>query len=87
MINTDWPKATEVKWKKKMYPWFEGMCANNILHSATSVKVEHGDPCGSKTRVIDVLETMEMPENGHTGIRAAPPKGSRTEYPTPVHLH
>ena len=28
--------------------------------------------CGSKdTRVIDVLETMEVPENSHKGIRAS----------------
>ena len=30
---------------------------------------------GSKdARVIDVLETMEAPENGHIEIRASPPK-------------
>lgn len=75
-----------------MYPLFEGQCANNILHSATSVKAGHRDPCGSKnTRVIDVLETMEVPENSHTEIRAGPPqKGSRIESPNksaPTNAH
>lgn len=32
-----------------------------------------GDPCGSKTkRVIDVLKTTEVPQNGHVEIRASP---------------
>lgn len=89
MINTDWPKATGVNWKKKIYPLFEGRCAKDILHSATSVKAGHGDPCGSKdTRVTDVLETMEVPENGHTGIRAAPhKKAAGLNCPNWVHLH
>lgn len=34
-----------------------------------------GDPRGRKdTRVIDVLETTEAPENGHIGIMVSPPK-------------
>ncbi|GAB0182992.1 mitochondrial enolase superfamily member 1 [Grus japonensis] len=54
---------------------FEGWCASEALWSAVSVEVGDGDPCGSKdARVIDVLETMEVPENGHIGIRASLPK-------------
>ncbi|KAK4818516.1 hypothetical protein QYF61_014329 [Mycteria americana] len=54
---------------------FEGRCASDVLWSATSVEVGGGEPCGSKdARVIDVLETMEVPENGHIGIRASPPE-------------
>jgi len=38
-----------------------------------SGEVVDGEPYNSKdTRVIDVLETMERPENGHVGIRASP---------------
>ena len=38
-----------------------------------SVEAGDGEPCDSKdTRVIDVLETTEVPENGHVGIRASP---------------
>ena len=34
-----------------------------------------GDPRGSKdTRVVDVLETIEVPENSHIGIRPSPPE-------------
>ncbi|KAK4826796.1 hypothetical protein QYF61_011604, partial [Mycteria americana] len=56
-------------------PMFEGQCAGEVLRSAVSVEVGDGDPCGSKgTRVMDVLETTEAPENGHVGIRASPPK-------------
>ena len=56
-------------------PEFEGRCASEVLRSAISVEVGDGDPCGSKdARVIDVLETMEAPDNGHIGIRACPPK-------------
>lgn len=87
MINTDWPQATGVNWKK-IYPLFEGRCAKDILHSATSLKAGHGDPCGSKdARVTDVLETMEVPENGHTGITAPPKKAAGLNCPTRVHLH
>jgi len=32
-------------------------------------------PCGSEgTRFIEVLETTEAPENGHTGTEASPPR-------------
>ena len=52
---------------------FEGRCASKVLWSAVSVEVGDGDPRGSKdARVMDVLETMEAPENGHVGIRASP---------------
>lgn len=35
------------------------------------MKVGDEDPCGSKdTRAINVIETTEVPENGHIGIRA-----------------
>ena len=50
-------------------------CTIKVLWSASSEEVGDGDPCGSKdTRVIDVLKTMEVPENGHVGIRASPPR-------------
>jgi len=46
-----------------------------VLQFAISVEVKYGDTCGSKdARAIDVLETTEAPENGHTGIRAASQK-------------
>jgi len=49
-------------------PTCKGKCAHEVLRSAVSVEVGDGDPCGSKdTRVIEVLETTEVPENGHTG--------------------
>ncbi|KAM9628635.1 uncharacterized protein ACIBXB_017819 [Morphnus guianensis] len=54
---------------------FEVLCASEVLWSAISVEVGDGDRCSSKdARVIDVLETTEVPENGHVGIRASPPK-------------
>jgi len=53
---------------------FEGPCASEVLRSAITVEVRDGDPHSSKdTRVIDVLETTEVPENSHIGIRASPP--------------
>ncbi|KAK4832285.1 LOW QUALITY PROTEIN: hypothetical protein QYF61_021684 [Mycteria americana] len=53
---------------------FEGQCASEVLRSAVSLEVRDGDPCSSKAkRVIDVLETTEVPENGHRIIRASPP--------------
>ena len=56
-------------------PIFEGWCAIEVLWSAISVEVGDGEPHGSKdSRVIDVLETMEVPENSHIGTRASPPK-------------
>lgn len=49
---------------------FEGSCASKV-----SVEVEDGDTCSSKDiRVVDVLETIEEPENGHVGLRVSPPK-------------
>lgn len=40
----------------------ECKCASKVLWSPVSVEVEDGDLCGSKgTRVIDVLEIMEVP--------------------------
>ncbi|KAK4830434.1 hypothetical protein QYF61_011142 [Mycteria americana] len=56
-------------------PMFEGQCASKVCQSAISVEAGDGDPCGSKDkRVMDMLETMEVPENGHIGSRASPPK-------------
>ena len=53
----------------------EGWCASKILQYAISVEAGDGDPCSSKdVRVINVLETIEMPENGQVGIRDSPPK-------------
>jgi len=51
---------------------FEGRYARRVLWSTLSMEVEDGDPCKSKdTRVIDVLETAEILENGHAGIMAS----------------
>lgn len=60
-------------------PVFEGQCTREVLWSSISVEVRGGDPCSSKdTSVIDVLETMEMPENGCVRIKTSPcPKGIR----------
>lgn len=45
------------------------MWANDVLQSVISVEEWDRDPCSSKlTRVIDVSETTELPENGHMGI-------------------
>ncbi|KAK4823326.1 hypothetical protein QYF61_000928 [Mycteria americana] len=56
-------------------PMFAGWCASKVLQTAVSVELGDGEPRGSKdTGVIDVLETMEAPENGDVGIRASPPK-------------
>ncbi|KAK4810854.1 hypothetical protein QYF61_008826 [Mycteria americana] len=50
-------------------------CTNVCSTLAISVEVGDGDLCGSKdTRVVDVLETTEVPENSYIGIRASPPK-------------
>jgi len=66
---------------------FEGQCAHKVLQSAISVEVGDGEPCGSNdTRVIDVLETKEVPENGHIGIRTSPPRKGGINSPTEVHL-
>jgi len=51
---------------------FEGWCATKILWSAISVDTEDGESPGNKdSRVIDVLDTTEAPENGHTGVRTS----------------
>lgn len=49
----------------------------------------YGDTCRRKdTRFINLLVTMEVPENGHVGIKASPPgKGVRIKSPAEVHLH
>lgn len=67
---------------------FEG-CADIALWSAISVKAGNGDLCGSKdTRVIDVLETTQVHENGDVGIKASPPQGGvGTNSPAEVPLH
>lgn len=50
---------------------FEGRCASEILWFAILVEAGDEDPYGSKrARVIDALETVELPENDHVGIRA-----------------
>lgn len=52
---------------------FEGQRARQVLQSAVSMEARDGDPRGSTaTRVIDVLETMKAPENGHVGIGTSP---------------
>lgn len=49
---------------------FEGSWSSKV-----SVEVEDGDPCSSKDiRVVDVLETIEEPENGHVGLMVSLPK-------------
>ena len=55
---------------------FEGQCASKVLWSAISVEVGDEDPCASKdARVDDVLETTEVPENGHRApLGFSPPK-------------
>lgn len=54
---------------------FEGQCASKVLQAVISVEVGGGDLCSSKEkRVIDALETMEVPENSHVGIGASPQK-------------
>lgn len=51
---------------------FEGCCVRQVLQPAITVWAGDGDPCGSNDRrVIDVLETTEVPESGHVGIRAS----------------
>lgn len=53
-------------------PIFEECCSRQVLQSAISVETGDEDPHGSKDRrVIDVLETTEVPKNGHVGIRAS----------------
>jgi len=53
----------------------EGWYAPKVPRSAISVEVGDGEPCSSKgARVIEVLETAEVPENGHIGTEASPPE-------------
>jgi len=55
-------------------PMCKGWCARDILWSAISVEEGDGEPCVSEgARVIEVLETTEVPENGHIGTEAFPP--------------
>lgn len=67
----------------------EKQCPSKVFWSTVSVEVVGGDLCGSKDkRIIDVLETLDGPENGHVGIRAFPPKkGVGINSPIEVHLH
>lgn len=56
-------------------PAFEGQCACVVLWSAISVEVGSGDPSSSKdSRVIDVLEIVEAPENFLVEIKDASPQ-------------
>lgn len=56
------------------------MSEDNVVAKSCSLAVSveregDGNPCNSKdTRVIDLLETMEPPENWYIGIRASRPK-------------
>lgn len=50
-------------------------CAREVLWSDVSMEVEDGCQSSSKSRrVVDALEAMEVPDNGHTGIGTSPPK-------------
>ncbi|GAB0205338.1 maestro heat-like repeat-containing protein family member 7 [Grus japonensis] len=50
-------------------------CTNVRSTLAISVEVGNRDPRSSKdAKIDDVLETTEVPENSHIGIRASPPK-------------
>lgn len=54
---------------------FDGWCPRKVLQSAISVEVGDGDLFGRKPPgVIDVLETMEVAENSHIGIRTSQTK-------------
>lgn len=69
-------------------PLSEGCRGSKVLWSTISVEVGDGNPCNSKaTGVIEVLETMEAPENGYIGIRACLPQTAVMNSPTEVHLH
>ena len=70
-------------------PMFEGQCARQVVWSAIPVETGDGGPCSRKdTKVIDVLETTEVPENSHAGIKDfSPQKAGRINSPTEVHLH
>ncbi|GAB0208309.1 hypothetical protein GRJ2_003296600 [Grus japonensis] len=52
-----------------------GRKSNVCSTLAVSVGVGDGNPCNSKdTKVVNALETTEMPETSHIGIRASPCK-------------
>ncbi|KAJ7397322.1 RNA-directed DNA polymerase from mobile element jockey-like [Pitangus sulphuratus] len=52
----------------------KGQCTSEVFRSPL-MEVGDGDPCGSKdTGDIDMLETTDMPENGHVRIRASAPQ-------------
>lgn len=53
----------------------DGEFISEVPWPAISVEVGSGDPYGNRdTGVVDVLETVEMPEDGPIGIRASPSK-------------
>lgn len=61
-------------------PVFEEWCASKVLWSPVLVEVRDGDPCSSKdAKDIGMLETTEVPENGHVGIRTSLPPRSRNQ--------
>lgn len=69
---------------------FGGLCATEVLWFGNSVEAGAGDPCGCKeTGAIDELDTMEVPENGHTEVWGSPCRkmgGSIAQSPpAPVH--
>lgn len=52
---------------------FDGQFASQVLQCAVSMEAGDADPRGSTgTRVIDVLETMKAPEDGHIGTGTSP---------------
>lgn len=56
-------------------PVFEGQCTSMVLWSVISEEVGDGDSCASKeSRVINVLEMMEAPQNSHIGTGTSPTK-------------
>lgn len=69
-------------------PMLERWCASEVLWSDVSMEVEGGCQSSSKSRrVVDALEAIEVPDNGHIEIGASPQKnGARIKSPTEVHL-
>lgn len=66
---------------------FEGQSASQVLQCAVSMEAGDGDPCGSTAkRIIDVLETMNVPENGHVG-KGLFQRGGGIGNPTEMQLH
>lgn len=70
-------------------PMLVRWCAREVLWSDVSMEVEDGCQSSSKSRrVVDALEAVEVPDNGHTGIGTSPQKnGARIKSPAEVHLH